>query len=240
MMENNANITDGQKKRGFKSSVIYTAIIIIAAVAIFSAQSYAYFLDSVDIFNNEIASGSLDVEIVEGQGAGSNLLSFINPPNIVPGTTVQKEITIKNSGSLPMYARVRIEKNILNLEDQMPDGWEELISCNIVQDDESTADVKEGHWIYRDGYYYYTDNIEAGSVTPVFFDEVKFSEKMGNEFANRQIQIKVICEAVQSNVNSESPLTAYGWPVENSGSQEQTTATETNNTPAAETKEGME
>jgi hypothetical protein len=37
---------------------------------------------------------------------------------------------------------------------------------------------------------------------------------MGNEFTNSEIRFTVICQATQANGNSDSPLTAWGWPSE--------------------------
>ena len=116
---------------------------------------------------------------------------------------------------MPVYVRVKIEKKIINNEKNLPDGWEDLISCEFNLDDESTPNVTERLWTYRDGYYYYYGRIEPNMMTPSLFDEITFSKEMGNEFANTKLEFKVICQSVQANGNSASPLTAWGWPTEN-------------------------
>ena len=37
---------------------------------------------------------------------------------------------------------------------------------------------------------------------------------MGNEFTNSEIRFTVICQATQVTGNSDSPITAVGWPPE--------------------------
>ena len=113
---------------------------------------------------------------------------------------------------MPIYVRIKIEKSILESENEMPSDWESLISCNFLLDDESTPEIHEGLWSYRDGYYYYIIDVAPDATTAPLFDTVIFSPDMGNEFENSRIQFRVICQSVQANGNSDSPFTAWGWP----------------------------
>ena len=214
MDQNNNPVTVDKSIKKFRNSLIASFLFLVVMVGIFAAQTYAYFWDTEGT-SNQIIAGHLDVELLEVQNAGQVSQFDIAPISFVPGTKINKSVKVSNTGNLPIYVRVKIEKNITNLENNLPDGWEELISCNFNVDDESTPDVTEKLWIYRDGYYYYYSKIDPNTTTPALFDEITFSTEMGNEFSNRQLEFKVICQAVQVNGNSSSPLTAYGWPAEN-------------------------
>ena len=214
MDQNNNPVTVDKSIKKFRNSLIASFLFLVVMVGIFAAQTYAYFWDTEES-TNRISSGRLDVELLEVQDAGQESQFDIAPIRFVPGTRVNKSVKVSNTGNLPVYVRIKIEKTITNLENDLPDGWEELISCNFNVDDESTPGVTEKLWIYRDGYYYYYSKIDPGTITPALFDEITFSTEMGNEFSNKQLEFKIICQAVQVNGNSSSPLTAYGWPAEN-------------------------
>ena len=200
----NSNSLEKSTKR-LRNSLILSFVFILVMAAIFSAQTYAYFWDNSEVEDNRIIAGHLNVEFLEVRNT-EDTNTVTTPIQFMPGTRVEKNVTILNSGNLPLYVRIKIEKTIINSEDEMPVGWEELISCNINPDGSSEK------WIYHDGYYYYHTKIEPNSVTSALFDEIYFSERIGNEFAGKRVEFKVICEATQSNGNTSSPLTASGWP----------------------------
>lgn len=200
-----------KKAKSLKKSMISTVVLLVITVIIFSAQTYAYFSESVASDRSRIAAGNLDVELIKTQN-GVQTDHAVTPVNILPATSIKQGISVQNAGNLPVYVRIKIEKTILQSENEMPVGWESLILCNFDLDDESTPDISEGSWRYLDGYYYYIVDIAPGSTTAPLFDTIIFSPKMGNEFKNSKIQFKVVCQSVQSTNNSDSPMTAWGWP----------------------------
>ena len=203
-----------QKKKSFRNSIISIAALTFVTVAIFSAQTYAYFTDNTASNNNRIVSGNLDIEPIEMQDTQQGQIAYVNPVSIMPATDVSKIVSVQNSGSLPVYIRIKIEKSINKPANEIPADWEDLISCNFKLDNVDTPDKIEGLWTYHDGYYYYNNTLAAGSTTSPLFDTVSFSPAMGNEFTNSEIRFTVICQATQANGNSDSPLTAWGWPSE--------------------------
>ena len=212
MDQNNNPVSIDKSIKKFRNSLIATFLFIIAVVGIFAAQTYAYFWDT-STSTNKIRSGYLDVDLIEVDNPGGETLD-VEPIKFFPGMKVNKSVKVSNTGDLPIYVRIKIEKNITNAENDLPEGWEELIYCSFNVDDESTPDVTEKLWIYRDGYYYYYSKIDPNTITPSLFDEIIFSTEMGNEFTNKQLEFKIICQAVQVNGNSSGPLTAIGWPAE--------------------------
>ena len=203
-----------QKKKSFRNSIISIAALTFVTVAIFSAQTYAYFTDSATSNNNRIVSGNLDIELIEMKDTAQGQVAYVNPVSIMPGTAVSKIVSVQNSGSLPVYIRIKIEKSINKSADEIPVDWENLISCNFKLDNVDTPDAIEGLWTYHDGYYYYNNTLAPDSTTAPLFDTVAFSPAMGNEFTNSEIRFTVICQATQADGNSNSSLTAWGWPVD--------------------------
>ena len=203
-----------QKKKSFRNSMISIAALSFVTVAIFSAQTYAYFTENANSDDNRIVSGNLDIELIEMQNTQQGQVAYVNPVSIMPATSVSKIVSVQNSGSLPVYIRVKIEKSINKSENEIPEGWENLITCNFKLDNVDTPETMEGLWTYHDGYYYYNNALTPGSTTAPLFDTVHFSHEMGNEFTNSEIRFAVICQATQANGNSDSALTAWGWPSE--------------------------
>ena len=223
---------DKKKKKSFRNSIISTAALSLITVAIFSAQTYAYFTDRNINDQNSIVAGNLDIELIQMDDIEQGEITQVDPVSIMPATAVEKIVMVKNTGSLSVYVRVKIEKSIIKSENQIPDGWEHLISCNFNLDDPETANVIEGAWIYYDGYYYYSTALQAGSTTSPLFDTILFSPNMGNEFAKSSIAFTVISQATQASGNSSDPLSAWGWPADNKNdkedeSQEESTVDET-------------
>lgn len=217
-----------KKTKSLKKSIISMAAFIIATFAIFSAQTYAYFVDSIESEQNRIIAGNLATEIIETQNTDQGQVAYVNPVRIMPATEVSKIVKVQNTGSLPVYVRIKIEKTIDKSESEMSADWKDLITCNFKIDDESTEAI-EGLWIYRDGYYYYSVSLAPGSTTSPLFDTVFFSADMGNEFTNSKIQFAVICQSTQANGNSSDPLTAVGWPSEPVDNIQQGNASDTTN-----------
>ena len=202
-----------QKSKQMKKSLIATLVTLIATIAIFSAQTYAFFTDNATLPENRIMAGTLNMELIELQDTDA-VERPTTPVHILPGVSFHHGVSVKNTGTLPFYVRIKVEKTILQSENTIPDGWENLISCNFKVDDESTPEIREGLWVYRDGYYYYIVAVDPNSATTPLFDEVMIYADMDNAFTNSEIQVKVICQSVQSRQNSDNQLTAFGWPDE--------------------------
>ena len=214
MEQNKRSKTTEKSLKKFRNSIIASFLFFVIAIAIFSAQTYAYFWDTRMSSSNTIIPGNVDIEILEVNESNEPQNAVLSPISYMPGSKIEKSVKVKNTGSLSVYVRIKIEKKVLNEENNLPDGWEELITCDFNLDDDSTPDIIENPWIYRDGYYYYHIEVDPQSITASLFDAVLFSETMGNEFANQKIEFKIICQTVQANGNSDNPLDATGWPGE--------------------------
>ena len=193
-----------RSKRSLRNSIIASVVFVLLTVVAFSAQTYAYFTDSESSAENKIQSGNLDIDTVEVKGGENVVISAGESLEFAPGSEVDKIVKIKNSGTLPVYVRVKIDVTIDKEESSLPANWRELITFNIVLDDPATANV-EGPWILKDGYYYYRVPLEKALLSEALFTTVTFSPAMGNQFTNSEITVTLTCQATQSDFNGTGP-----------------------------------
>ncbi len=193
-------------------------ISLLAIMAIFAAQTFAYFRDSSTAESMTITAGSLDISLIEVSRSGSFRMNT-EPIKMMPaGVYSYGGVGAKNSGTLPVYVRIKVEKTILQSEHEISPGWESLIACNFGASNEALPEEQRDLWAYNEGYYYYKATLAPGEQTTALFDKVLFSPGMGNEFENSSIRFDVICQSVQASNNSPDPITAWGWPAEANGS----------------------
>lgn len=196
----------------FRRTLIATFLLLFVSVSVFVAQTYAYFTDTTTSQSNSITPGQIGTALINVSDGGSFDWSA-RPVNMMPATVYSFDgVGVKNTGTLPVYVRIKVEKNILQSENEMSPGWEEYIACNFMANDASLPEEQRDLWIYHEGYYYYKLALAPTEATTSLFDTVIFSPAMGNEFRNCSVQFKLICQTVQSGGNSPDPTTAWGWP----------------------------
>ena len=184
------------KSRSYRTSVIATVLFTLLIFVVFSAQTYAYFTDSAQSFNNSIQSGNLDITTVAAGGSVNT-----EPTAIMPGTEVAKGVDVKNVGSLNSYVRARIDISIDKAGIDQAE-LESLIQFNI--------NTTIWH-LHTDGYYYYvggTNGVVGSNDTVNLFTTITFLSTMDNKYTNAKITITVTTDAVQSDFNGTGPLDA--------------------------------
>ena len=187
-------------------------ISLLAIMAVFAAQTFAFFTDSKSADSSKIIPGALDISLIEVASGGSFTLSA-EPIKMMPaGVYSYGGVGAKNTGTIPVYIRFKVEKTIIRSEHEISPGWESLIDCNFGASDGSLPEAQRDLWVYHEGYYYYKIALAPGEQTTTLFDKVLFSPGMGNEFENSSIEFHVICESVQSDNNAADPIDAWGWP----------------------------
>ena len=193
-MENMENRRNAIKKRIGLIATIVCCIAILASgtVAYFTAQETAY---------NVITTGALSMRLVE-EGADGKPFPKEGVTGVLPNMEVTKKVYVENTGDVDMYVRIALDKKIESLSDPAA----KLNFKHI------TLDINETDWTEQDGYYYYNRVLKPGEATEPLFTTVSFGASLGNEYMNARVQIDVDAQAVQSKNNTDSPLTAAGWP----------------------------
>lgn len=153
--------------------------------------SLAYFNQDLEAVN-VLKAGKFDTEIVEEFRPEEG-------KDWKPGTTVNKDFAVKNSGDVPMVVRVSFQETwekddgayvtIDTTEKEEGHGeannkfesvWQEHATDGLTDKDDSvvekTLNLGED-WVYRDGYYYYTKTLPAGATTETnLLDDVTLSK----------------------------------------------------------------
>jgi len=110
-----------------KNKKIILAGTLLVAGAIAVAGTFAWFTDS-DTVTNSFKLANLDIEIVDTFKFDDN-----TAPNIQPGDNIEKDVTVKNEGSVPTLVRVKLEETLaLPERDQDQDG-EVIVEDNEVK-----------------------------------------------------------------------------------------------------------
>jgi hypothetical protein len=191
----------------------FKLIAIIAAFAItlasFIHTTVSFFVDSVVSPNGYIATGTADVELVSSSvGSGAQMPD--GSIRIMPGQTVEKNVSAKNTGTLPLYVRVKVTPEIV-LADAYKAHTNEIDTSLIV------FDFDTANWLLKDGYYHYANALTGGTSTNDLFTQITFSKDMGNIYKDGKMHVTVRVEVVQANNNGEDVLQATGWATAGEG-----------------------
>ncbi len=140
-----------------KKSILF---IILTIIVIGVAGTFAYYTSTAE-FENVFVAAKWDIDSKE---------VFESPENWKPGDVTQKEITVKNNGSIT--ARVRV-----SLDEEWKDKSGNLLP--LVHDGEEVAIINFSNtedWIKCGDYYYYIHDLEEGDETSPLIDSVTFNE----------------------------------------------------------------
>ena len=152
--------------------------------------SLAYFNQDLEAVN-VLKSGNFDTELVEEFRPEDG-------KDWKPGTTVNKDFAVKNSGDVPMVVRVSFQETwekddgayvtIDTTEKEEGHGeadnkfesvWQEEPTDGLTDKDDSVVEKTLNlgkEWVYSDGYYYYTKTLPAGATTEYLLDDVTLSK----------------------------------------------------------------
>ncbi len=97
-------MTNTKKKQSSKDKRILIASVIVAA-AIVAGSTFAWFTSQDEVTNRLTASADYGVSIVE---------DFTPPENMTPGQTVNKDVSVVNTGNIDAFVRVGVE-NMLQI-----------------------------------------------------------------------------------------------------------------------------
>ena len=190
-----------------KKKILVMCIVMIATVTTFVCSTIAYFTDSSAIDYGEFMSGTSSVEIVDiTYPYGSNIpTDSAAAIRIMPGYDISKIVTARNTGSLPLYVRVKLESDITLAE--FAAGRESEIDLSLV-----SCNINGEYWVYHEGYYYYRSSLVSGNEAMPLFTKVHFDENMGNLYKDSQVVFRIDADAIQADYTGASPLTVVGWP----------------------------
>lgn len=161
-----------------KKKLLVTIGIVLVAVI---GGTFAYFNQTLSV-ENPFDTGKYD----------SVLKEDFNPAdgeNWEPGSEVNKDIEVKNTGDYDLIARVRFDEKWVNKDDKTivkenrgmdKTTGQENAGDGLTAKDKSVVakTLLDDNWVYNadDGYWYYNQNLKAHSTTGKFLDSVKLLE----------------------------------------------------------------
>ena len=188
-----------------KKILIMCSVMIVMTVS-FVFSTLAYFTDTSSFNYSMIASGTAKVELVDvTYPYGSSIP--VDPSaaiRILPGYEISKTVSARNTGSLPLYVRVKLDSDITLAESAQ--GREDEIDLSLV-----SFDINNEYWVYHEGYYYYRSALTGGTEATPLLTKVIFDKNMGNLYKDSTIKFTLRMETVQANNNGAGAINAYGW-----------------------------
>ena len=163
----------GEMKSKYQPGTASIAVILLAVILLISADVAAALL---------IARHSLDNDFTAGENISSIEEKFDDHDGFKAGETYEKNVAVRNEGSVDCYVRVFAE-----VEDP-------LVSESL------KIDFNDREWTEKqsDGFYYYRKVLRTGEVTEPLFTQIKAAKDIDD--------FRMICysETVQSEGSSDS------------------------------------
>ena len=178
---------------------LLTLSLIVICAAILAAGTLAYFSDDATA-HNVITTGGVVIELVETGEDGKRFPSE-GVTGVMPGESVTKRVTVKNTGMSEAWVRVRADMEVKDSDGEVMTGEHPI---------ELTG--KDSKWVAKGGYYYYTEPVAPGAETDALLEEVTFLPQMGNPYQGSTLNIDIFAQATQVANNGETVWEAQGWP----------------------------
>lgn len=189
-----------KKEFGMNKRILSFVAAAAACCALVAGGTLAYF-NAEEKAHNVITSGGVDIELNEWADLDKTR-PFEDVDGVTPGASVVKVAEVENTGSAPAWVRVRADRSVLLADGSQGDA--SVVGLNFDAE----------HWTQGEGgWWYYGEALPAGAATEALFTHVSFGgPSMGNAYQGSQAMVDVYVQAVQSDNNSDSALTAAGWP----------------------------
>ncbi|NCB74089.1 MAG: hypothetical protein EOM51_05015 [Clostridia bacterium] len=175
---------------------ISAAALILILISTVGYVSYAL-LSAHASTQNIITAGTVKIELNDvAEGL-----------EVMPATTAQRDVIIKNIGANDCYVRVMI---IGGFESSLPVRYSSADQVVLGFDDHSWTKDSAGFWRYN-------FKLAPGESTSNLLTGVSFDKSMGNEYQNTIYRLSISAQAVQAannsfDIGSGSILDVVGWP----------------------------
>ncbi len=176
-----------------KKKIVALSLIAICLLSC-AGGTLAYFTATQSV-QNVITAGNVKVAM------DGTVVGFSSLP-IMPGTSVDKNVLVRNVGDNACWVRISVTTAITFAAGV--DGTPDTSLVHYYFD--------AAQWTKAGGYYYYNAMLIPGEATTDLFSSVSFDPAMGNIYQNSTMRYDIMIEAVQVAHNGNSPFEALGWP----------------------------
>lgn len=158
--------------------------------------TFAWFTSQDSVTNQFTTGGNED-----DKNTGIDIWEkFEDPTNVVPGTTTDKLVQVKNTSTYDQFIRVKItpewEDEKLNKKEETGEGELDYLKLNFV---EANLGNGQGKWFKDGDYYYYIGKVAGGKFTNTLLESVTLSKAAGNEYKNQKYQVLVEADSIQAD-----------------------------------------
>lgn len=192
-----------------RKMVFVAAVALLLSVAGFATWAA---LNASATARNVITMGTVSISLrdeIQKSGSEDEWEAFPENVDILPGSTVDKRVWVKNVGENDCYVRVKLLMDIIPRE-----GQEDKINP-----DDVTIEIADGQdWTEDgDGYVRFNQILQPGEEVPLYCAVLFDAKGMSNEYLGAKFKAKNLAEAVQAQNNVYDPasgtvLDVKGWP----------------------------
>lgn len=155
--------------------------------------TFAWFT-SQDSVTNQFTTGATDDP--NNPDAGIDIWEkFEEPTNVVPGTTTDKLVQVKNTTNYDQFIRVKITPKWENEKLNTTEGLGYL-DLNFVK---ANLGSGQGQWLKDGDYYYYIGKVAGGTFTNTLLESVTLKNTTPNEYKNQKYQVEVKADSIQAD-----------------------------------------
>ena len=198
-----------------KKKKLSTIIPVVSLVILTIVTAFAYFTKVINTRDNSIKVGYDSVEIVE---------DFTPPEKQTEVTEYKKEVSVKNNGTVPCFARVYVDFSDSEVRDISYFAEDQTSTYYKAGKDESDDEAYIKHlpedWVFIPdsdttslaGYFYYKKPLEPNESSTMLFSRVKTDYTKSN-IGIRQYDIIVYAESLQTVTKDsiDRSQEADGW-----------------------------
>jgi len=165
-----------------KRNLVLGSVVVLAALLVVGG-TMAWFTAEADPVENKFTAGKVEIELHDE-------FPEDGIPNVNPGDEHSKVVYVKNTGTIPIYVRVKLTPQWSGLPEEFTPS-DEVVTYPIAQG---------AKWVlHTDGWYYFTESVAVESETEHLIDKVIFAGKdMTNEYQGATFTLKVEAEAIQA------------------------------------------
>lgn len=167
----------------------------ISVLALLSTGTFAYFTTQAEV-ENSLTTGTVSLKVRQQDESGEEITEDSEKVTVIPGDTAVYSAFVENTGSEPVYLRVKLVTEVSGGK-----------TAELTEEEKDCLEpaINEGAWELKDdGYYYYKEILQPGEneATEPLFTSVHFSgPKMGNEYLGSRLTLRVQAYGVQSDNN---------------------------------------
>lgn len=201
-----------------KRKIALAASAVVLAALLITGGTLAWFTDE-QTATNIVTTGNVKIALHDsdndlwqsGSVAGEPSYDFGDEQHsvggIVPGETVGKFVTVKNTGDNDAYVRIQIVpvwyKTVEGTLVELTENEKGLagIDEDGIGVDSIAYTVNGTDWTARDedGYYIYKGILTSGQTAPTLLSAVTFNSLLDNRIADLTVKIEIKAEAIQSD-----------------------------------------